>query len=234
VSTRVVIADDQALVRAGLAMLLSAQPDIEVVGEAADGQEAVEMGRRLSPDVMIMDIRMPNLDGVAATRQLTADEFGADPDNTVRVLALTTFHADEVVYEALRAGASGFLLKDGAPSTLVAAVRAVANGDAFLDPTVTRGVVAHIAATPSAAHPTPRLLTRLTSRERETLELMAHGLSNSEIAAHFVVAEATVKTHVCRILYKLEARDRTQAVVTAYKSGVVSPSTQLPGRPSPG
>jgi DNA-binding NarL/FixJ family response regulator len=222
VPIRVLLADDQPLVRAGLAMLLCAEPDVEVVGEAGDGAEAVELTRRLSPDVVLMDVRMPGLDGVAATRALTAD-----PESTARVLILTTYHVDEAVYAALRAGASGFLLKDAAPTELLYAVRAVAAGEAWLDPAVARGLLDDLAARPEPAAPSPALLAELTAREHEVLILMAYGLSNAEIARRLVVGDATVKTHVGRVLMKLGLRDRTQAVVAAYQSGLVVPG-ELP------
>jgi DNA-binding NarL/FixJ family response regulator len=220
---RVLLADDQPLVRAGLAMLLCAEPDVEVVGEAGDGVEAVELTRRLKPDVVLMDVRMPGMDGVTATRQLTA---GPEPSDA-RVLILTTYHVDEAVYSALRAGASGFLLKDAAPQELLYAVRAVAAGEAWLDPAVARGLLDDLARRPEPATPSPAALAELTAREQEVLVLMAHGLSNAEIARRLVVGDATVKTHVGRVLMKLGLRDRTQAVVAAYQSGLVVPGHQI-------
>ncbi|GIE82544.1 DNA-binding response regulator [Actinoplanes philippinensis] len=219
---RVILADDQPLVRAGLAMLLRAEPDVEVVAEADDGEAAVELTRAVRPDVVIMDVRMPGMDGVAATRRLTAEGSAA------RVLILTTYHVDEAVYGALRAGASGFVLKDAAPQELVAAVRALAGGEAWLDPAVARNLLDDLTARPEPAAPSPEVLAKLTSREQEVLVLMAHGLSNREIAEHLVVGDATIKTHVARVLMKLGLRDRTQAVVAAYQSGLVRPGTALP------
>jgi DNA-binding NarL/FixJ family response regulator len=216
VTIRVLIADDQALMRAGFAMILDAEDDIEVIGEAIDGRDAVESFRRLGPDVVVMDVRMPAMDGIEATRRLTA----LDPPG--RVLILTTFDLDAYVFDALRAGASGFLLKDRPPEELVAAVRIVAAGDALLAPSVTRRLIESFAARPDAPTP-PAELAELTDREREVLVLMARGLSNGEIAKQLFVAETTVKTHVGHVLHKLRLRDRAQAVVLAYESGIVSP-----------
>ncbi|HEY7630147.1 MAG TPA: response regulator transcription factor [Thermoleophilaceae bacterium] len=216
-STRVLIADDQALVRAGFRKLLESTPDIEVVGEAADGRDAVDLARRLLPTVVLMDIRMPRLDGIEATRRLTADEEG------VRVLILTTFGLDEYVYEALRAGASGFMLKDAPPEELLAAVKVVARGDALIAPAVTRTVIEEFVRRSPADTPPPPAVEELTEREREVLELLARGLSNAEIAERLVVSPGTVKTHVAHVLAKLGLRDRVQAVILAYESGVVTP-----------
>jgi DNA-binding NarL/FixJ family response regulator len=213
---RVVLADDQALVRAGFQALLDAQDDIDVVGEAADGDEAVVVTRRERPDVVLMDIRMPGTDGLAATRVI-----GADPVlDGVRVVILTTFELDEYVFEALRAGASGFLVKDTEPTELLRAVRAVAAGDALLSPSVTRRLIEAFAATPSEAH-TDVDLDLLTNREREVMALVAGGLTNDEIAERLFVSTATAKTHVNRAMTKLGARDRAQLVVFAYESGLV-------------
>jgi DNA-binding NarL/FixJ family response regulator len=217
VSTRVLIADDQALVRAGFRKLLEAA-DIEVVGEAADGQQAVDRARRLRPTLVLMDIRMPRLDGIEATRRLTS----ADGD-AMRVLILTTFGLDEYVYEALRAGASGFMLKDAPPEELLAAVEVVARGDALIAPAVTRSVIEEFARRSPAPGPLPPQLEELTAREREVLELLARGLSNAEIAERLVVSDGTVKTHVAHVLAKLGVRDRVHAVILAYESGVISP-----------
>jgi DNA-binding NarL/FixJ family response regulator len=216
VTIRVLIADDQALVRAGFRKILEADPGIAVVAEAADGLDAVEAARQLAVDVVLMDIRMPNLDGLEATRRL----LGADSET--RVLILTTFGLDEYVYEALRAGASGFLLKDAPPEDLLAAVRVIARGDALLDPSITRAVIAEFARRPVRSELT-RKLEDLTAREREVLELLARGLSNAEIAKRFVVSDGTVKTHVASVLRKLGLRDRIQAVIYAYESGLVEP-----------
>jgi DNA-binding NarL/FixJ family response regulator len=215
---RVVVADDQQIVRDGFGALLATQPDIDVVGDAADGHEAVQVCRRQRPDVVLMDVRMPVMDGIEATRQLTADG-----ENGPRVLVLTTFDLDDYVYDALRAGASGFLLKDVTASALFDAVRVVAAGEALLAPAVTRRLIGEfVRLRPAPAH-TPDRLRELTPRETEVLRLVAEGLSNGEIAARLVVSEETVKTHVSRVLMKLGVRDRTQAVVAAYESGLVVP-----------
>ncbi|MEU5954557.1 response regulator transcription factor [Streptomyces sp. NPDC047525] len=215
---RVLLADDQSLVRAGFKALLDAQRDIEVAGEAADGEEAVRMVRELRPDVVLMDIRMPLLDGLAATRRIT-DE----PDlNEVKVVMLTTFELDEYVFEAIRSGASGFLVKDTEPEELLRAVRAVVDGDALLSPGVTRRLIAEFAA--RSKEPTgPEPLGELTEREREVMALVGIGLSNEEIARRLVVSPLTAKTHVSRTMVKLGARDRAQLVVLAYESGLVRP-----------
>jgi len=224
---RVLVADDQGLVRAGFRMILEAQLDMEVVGEAADGADAVAAARRLRPDVVLMDIRMPRMDGLEATRQLAGPGV-ADP---VRVLILTTFDLDEYVFEALRAGASGFLLKDLPREDLVAAVRVVAGGEALLAPSITKRLIREFASRPrapggdgSGASGRTAVLASLTAREREALELMARGLSNAEMAAALFVSEHTVKTHVGNVLAKLGLRDRIHAVILAYEAGVVRPS----------
>ena len=214
---RVVVADDQGMVRTGFSILLNAQPDIEVVGEAVNGQEAITRVAELRPDVILMDVRMPVLDGLQATRQIAA------ADGAPRVLVLTTFDLDDYVYEALRAGASGFLLKDASAGELAEAVRVVAAGDALLSPGVTRRLIAEFARLGAPRPASRKSVEDLTERETEVLALVARGLSNTEIAAHLVVAEQTVKTHVSRILMKLALRDRAQAVVFAYESGLVRP-----------
>ncbi|MFB9835545.1 response regulator [Actinoallomurus acaciae] len=214
---RVLIADDQGMVRSGFSILLNAQPDIQVVGEAIDGEEAVARAAELRPDVVLMDVRMPVMDGLAATRAVTAAE---DPP---KVLVLTTFDLDDYVYEALRAGASGFLLKDASAGELSDAVRVVARGEALLAPTVTRRLIAEFARMGAPRGPDGRRVEALTERESEVLGLVARGMSNAEIAAELVLAEQTVKTHVGRILMKLDLRDRTQAVVYAYETGLVRP-----------
>ena len=213
----VVIADDQGMVRSGFSVLLNAQPDIEVIGEAVNGQEAIAQAASLHPDVILMDVRMPVLDGLQATREITAM-----PD-APKILVLTTFDLDDYVYEALRSGASGFLLKDASARELAEAVRLVAAGDALLAPGVTRRLIAEFARMGAPRAPSRKQLEGLTERESEVLALVARGMSNGEIADHLVVAEQTVKTHVSRILMKLGLRDRTQAVVLAYESGLVHP-----------
>jgi DNA-binding NarL/FixJ family response regulator len=217
--TTVLIADDQALVRVGLRKILEAEPETTVVGEAGDGEDAVAAARRLRPDLVLMDIRMPVLDGIEATRRIV----GAQPGT--RVLILTTFGLDTYVYDALRAGASGFMLKDAPPEEIAATVRIVASGDALLAPAVTRAVIEEFAQhRPAEAPAAPPAVDELTPREREVLDLLARGLSNPEICAELVISEATAKTHVARILQKLDLRDRIQAVIYAYETGLVRPS----------
>ncbi|MDX3064613.1 MULTISPECIES: response regulator transcription factor [Streptomyces] len=217
---RVLIADDQMMVRQGFTVLLNAEPGIEVVGQAVDGLDAVGKVAELAPDVVLMDIRMPRLGGIDATRSITGT-----PGSTVRVLVLTTFDLDEYVYEALRAGASGFLLKDASAAELARAVRVVAAGDALLAPNITKRLIAEFSRVSSAPRaPSRDRVGDLTGRETEVLSLVAQGLSNAEIAGRLVVAEQTVKTHVSRILVKLGLRDRTQAAVYAYESGLVRPA----------
>jgi DNA-binding NarL/FixJ family response regulator len=215
VTLRVLICDDQALVRAGFRKLLEGTPNIEVVGEAEDGHHAVDLARRRRPDLVMMDIRMPGLDGIEATRRIVATSNG-----TVRVVMLTTFGHDDYVYESLRAGASGFLLKDAAPEELVAAIETVARGEALLAPAVTRAVIEAFVRLPQADPDLAATLAELTPREREVLKLIASGHSNGEIAEALVVSEATVKSHVGHILLKIGARDRVQAVIFAYQSGL--------------
>jgi DNA-binding NarL/FixJ family response regulator len=213
---RVAIADDQALVRTGFRVILDAEPDLEVVGEGGDGHEIVDLVRARRPDVVLMDVRMPNLDGIEATRRLTV--LPQPP----RVLMLTTFDLDEYVYEALRAGASGFLLKDAGADELLHAVRVVAAGEALLSPSITRRLIADYARRPPASE-RPTALAELTPRELEVLRLLARGLSNAEIAGELVLGDATVKTHVARVFQKLDLHDRAQAVVLAYETGLVTP-----------
>ena len=216
-SVRVLIVDDDDLMRAGLQAVLSSDDTIDVVGEAADGSDAVDAVRRTQPDVVLMDVRMPRLDGIAATREVLA----ASPD--VKVVILTTFEDDDYVFGALDAGASGFLLKRTKPEDLIAGVHTIAAGDSLLSPSVTRTVIDRMARRPLAGRTAPKRLAELTPREREVLELVARGLSNEEIAAALVIEETTVKTHVKRILAKLRARDRVQAVIFAYEAGIARP-----------
>jgi DNA-binding NarL/FixJ family response regulator len=216
---RVLLADDQALVRAGFRALLESVPDMQVVAEAASGDEAVRLATQHAPDVVLMDIRMPVLDGLEATRRIASTPELAN----VRVVILTTFETDENVFEALRAGASGFLLKDVEPADLLQAIHVVAAGEALLSPSVTRRLIAEFAARPSAQRISPPALRELTEREREVLALVAAGLNNDEIAAELVITPATAKTHVSRVMAKLDARDRAQLVVMAYQTGLVAP-----------
>jgi len=218
--TNVLIVDDQGLVRVGLRKILEAELETIVVGECADGEDAVAEARRLRPDIVLMDIRMPVLDGIEATRRIVA----AEP--STRVLILTTFGLDTYVYDALRAGASGFMLKDAPPEEIAAAVRIVANGDALLAPAVTRTVIEEfMRPQPAAPQPEPAAVSELTPREREVFDLLARGLSNPEICKRLVISEATAKTHVARILQKLDLRDRVQAVIFAYETGLVTPGS---------
>jgi DNA-binding NarL/FixJ family response regulator len=219
---RVAVADDQALVRSGFAVLLRSAGDIDVVGEASDGSEAVALVERARPDVILMDIRMPDMDGLEATRRITANDATA----STRVLILTTFDLDEYVFEALHAGASGFLLKDTLPDELLAAVRVVASGEALLAPKVTRRLIEQFVQQPVAARTEPHPgLSSLTEREREVLGAVARGLSNAEIGEELFMSHATAKTHVSRLLTKLDARDRAQLVMLAYEAGVVVPGS---------
>ena len=217
---RVLVADDQAMVRSGFRMLLGSEPDIEVVAEAANGLEAVQKAARFEPAVVLMDIRMPDVDGLEATRQIVA----ADP--SARILILTTFDLDEYVYEALRAGASGFVLKDDPPEQLIAAVRTIAAGDALLSPAVTRRVIRQFTRVPRPSP--PKQLSELTEREHEIFALIAEGLSNAEIGRRLYIGDTTVKTHVTHIFQKLHLRDRVQAVVLAYKTGAFTPDAGAP------
>jgi DNA-binding NarL/FixJ family response regulator len=217
---RVLLADDQALVRAGFRVLLDAEDDIEVVAEAADGHQAAALAAEHKPDVVLMDIRMPHVDGIAATRQIAASPALA----SVRILILTTFEADDTVVDALRAGASGFLVKDTEPADLIQAVRTIAAGDALLSPRITRRLIAEVLARPARASTNPAELDELTAREREVLCVVAEGLSNDEIAQRLTISPATAKTHVSRIMLKLAARDRAQLVVIAYQTGLVHKS----------
>jgi DNA-binding NarL/FixJ family response regulator len=220
--TRVVIADDQALVRAGFSVIVDSAPDLEVVGEASDGAQAVELVQSTVPDVVLMDIRMPELDGLEATRRITSDPATAE----VRILILTTFDLDEYVYEALRSGASGFLLKDTLPDELLTAIRVIAAGEALIAPKVTRRLIEEFAKRPEPTAAATAPVEGLTERETEVLALVAKGLSNAEIATELIMSPATAKTHVSRLLTKLGARDRTQLVMIAYETGVA-----VPGRP---
>jgi DNA-binding NarL/FixJ family response regulator len=218
--TTVLIADDQALVRVGLRKILDAEPETDIVGEASDGEDAVSEARRLRPDVVLMDIRMPVLDGIEATRRIVT----AQP--STRVLILTTFGLDTYVYEALRAGASGFMLKDAPPEEIAAAVRIVASGEALLAPAITRAVIEEFARQAPAQTPvSPTAIAELTPREHEVFELLARGMSNPEICKQLFITEATAKTHVARILQKLDLRDRVQAVIYAYETGLVAPGS---------
>jgi len=220
---RVLVADDQSMVRAGFRMLLAGEEDIEVVAEASNGVEAVEKTARFKPHVILMDIRMPELDGLQATRRVLAGDNGA------RVLILTTFDLDEYVYEALRVGASGFVLKDDSPEQLIAAIRTVAGGEALLSPTITKRVIQKFARMPRPAP--PKELDDLSERERDVFRLMARGLSNGEIAQELFISETTVKTHVTHILQKLGLRDRVQAVVLAYQTGIFDPDARSAKQP---
>lgn len=220
-SIRIIVTDDQPLVRAGITMLLRAETDLEVLAEASDGREAVKLARSHHPDLVLMDARMPGMDGITATHHITTEH--TDPDRLTKVLMLTTFNDDEVVYGALRAGASGFLLKHVAPKDLITAVRMVAAGDSWIDPAVAGKVISALTTMPTPDHSSSARLEQLTPREREVLTLMAKGLSIIEIKDRLVLSQATVKTHISRILIKTGSRDRTQAVVLAYQSGLVTP-----------
>jgi DNA-binding NarL/FixJ family response regulator len=233
---RALLADDQALLRAGLRVLLESEPDITVVGEAADGDESVRLAREIRPDVILMDIRMPGIDGVEATRQITADERLAD----VKVLILTTFDSDQSLFAALRSGASGFMVKDSDPVDLLRAVRLVAAGEALMSPSATRRLIKEFAAWPERSRSAPDQLDELTDREREVMALVAYGLTNREIAERLFVSPATAKTHVSRAMVKLHAHDRAQLVMLAYQTGLVvaggagavSAASKISGRPA--
>lgn len=226
---RVVLADDDGLVRAGIGLLLAADADIQVVAEVSDGATAYEAVRVHRPDVAILDVRMPGVGGVEATRLITGEEQPGG--STTAVLILTTFLVDEAVHAALRAGASGFVLKDAAPAELVAAVKVLADGESWLDPAVARILIQEFAQRPESGLPSPDAVAALTGRERQVLVLMAHGMTNTEIAQHLVVEVTTVKTHVGRILMKLGVHDRAQAVALAYRSRLVGPDDPVPSRP---
>ncbi|HEV7831601.1 MAG TPA: response regulator transcription factor [Pseudonocardiaceae bacterium] len=223
---RVVVVDDQPLVRAGIVMLVNAEEDIAVVAEATDGKDALTQIRAHRPDVVLMDVRMPGTDGVAATRAVVEEGLSAQNGQPVGVIILTTYHIDEAVYAALRAGASGFLLKDAAPAEIVNAIRSVVAGEAWLDPAVARRLIDEFAARPEPHTPTPAEMAQLTPREREVLSLMARGLSNADVALELFISEATVKTHLARVMMKLGVREKAQAVAAAYQTGLVQPPTR--------
>ncbi|MBV8540474.1 MAG: response regulator transcription factor [Pseudonocardiales bacterium] len=228
---RVVVVDDQPLVRAGITMLVNAEEDIDVVAEAADGQEALVQVRAQRPDVVLMDVRMPGTDGIEATRAVTHEGLTARDGQPIRIIILTTYHVDEAVYAALRAGASGFLLKDAAPTEIATAIRAVAAGEGWLGAAVTRRLIDDFAARPEQNAPTPAEMAQLTPREREVLTLLARGLTNADVAGKLFISEATVKTHLARVMAKLNVREKSQAVAAAYQTGLVQPQTPRP-RPS--
>jgi DNA-binding NarL/FixJ family response regulator len=223
---RVVVVDDQPLVRAGIVMLINAEDDITVVAQAADGAEALTQIRSQRPDVVLMDVRMPGTDGVTATRAVVDEGLTAPSGQPIGVIILTTYHIDEAVYAALRAGASGFLLKDAAPAEIVHAIRSVVAGEAWLDPAVARRLIDEFAARPEPHTPTPAEMAQLTPREREVLSLMARGLSNADVAVELFISEATVKTHLARVMMKLGVREKAQAVAAAYQTGLVQPPTR--------
>ncbi len=223
---RVVVVDDQPLVRAGIVMLVNAEEDITVVAEATDGKDALTQIRAHGPDVVLMDVRMPGTDGVAATRAVVEEGLSAQNGQPIGIIILTTYHIDEAVYAALRAGASGFLLKDAAPAEIVNAIRSVVAGEAWLDPAVARRLIDEFAARPEPHTPTPAEMAQLTPREREVLSLMARGLSNADVAVELFISEATVKTHLARVMMKLGVREKAQAVAAAYQTGLVQPPTR--------
>jgi DNA-binding NarL/FixJ family response regulator len=223
---RVLVVDDQPLVRAGIVMLVNAEDDITVVAEASDGKEALTQIRAQRPDVVLMDVRMPGTDGVTATRAVVNEGLTAQNGQPIGVIILTTYHIDEAVYAALRAGASGFLLKDAAPAEIVNAIRSVVAGEAWLDPAVARRLIDEFAARPEPHTPTPAEMAQLTPREREVLSLMARGLSNADVAVELFISEATVKTHLARVMMKLGVREKAQAVAAAYQTGLVQPPSR--------
>ncbi len=223
---RVMVVDDQPLVRVGITMLIDAEDDITVVAEAADGHDAVAQARVQRPDVILMDVRMPGTDGVAATRAVISEGLTAQNGQPIKVLILTTYHLDEAVTAALRAGAVGFLLKAAAATEIVAAIRAVVAGEGWLDHRITLPIITGIARQPERHTPTPAQMAQLTRREREVLAFLAQGLSNAEVAEHLFIAETTVKTHLARVMAKLDVREKAQAVAAAYQSGLVQPSTR--------
>jgi DNA-binding NarL/FixJ family response regulator len=220
---RVAVIDDQLLVRSGITMVVNRQEDITVVAEAADGQDGLTQVRAQRPDVVLMDVRMPGTDGVAATRAVIDEGLTAQNGEPIRVIILTTFHLDEYVHAALRAGASGFLLKDAPPTEIATAIRAVAAGEAWLDPAVTRRLIDEFASRPEPHTPTPAQMTQLTHREREVLTLLAQGLSNADVAEQLSISEATVRTYVTHVMAKLRVREKAQAVAAAYQTGLVQP-----------
>jgi DNA-binding NarL/FixJ family response regulator len=224
---RVVVVDDQPLVRAGIAMLINAEEDIAVVAEAVDGQDALAQVRAQRPDVVLMDVRMPGTDGVAATRAIIDEGLTTQTGQPTGVIILTTYNIDDAVYAALRAGALGFLLKDAAPAEIANAIRAVVAGEAWLDSAVTRQLIHEFAARPEQHVPTSAEMARLTPREREVLTLLAHGLSNEDVAVALVISEATVKTHLAHVMTKLAVREKAQAVAAAYQTGLVQPPARL-------
>jgi DNA-binding NarL/FixJ family response regulator len=223
---RVVIVDNEPLTRAGIVILANAEEDITVVAEAADGQDALTQIRAHRPDVVLMDVRMPRTDGVAATRAVIDEALTTQSGQPIRIIILTVFHLDEYVHAALRAGASGYLLKDAAPTDIAAAIRAVAAGQAWLGPAVTRRLIDEFATRPDQHTPTPTQMTQLTPREREVLTLLAHGLSNADVAGQLSISQATVKTHLARVMMKLEVQEKAQAVAAAYQTGLVQPPTR--------
>ncbi len=231
---RVVVVDDQPLVRVGIRMLLDAEDDIAVVAEAADGQDALTQARAQRPDVILMDVRMPGIDGVAATRAVISEGLTAQNGQPIRIIILTTYHLDEAVTAALRAGAVGFLLKAAAATEIVAAIRAVVAGEGWIDRRVTLPIIAGIARQPEQHSPTPAEMAQLTRREREVLALLAQGLSNADVAEHLFIAETTVKTHLARLMAKLDVREKAQAVAAAYRSGLVQPPTRQSNLSQPG